>query len=67
MDMEQIIATLAQHSERLDNLEEYQEKQNGSLQRLEAKVDKIYAWLIGVLGSVIASLILLSANLYLGR
>jgi len=54
---------IAKHSERLNKLEEWQAKQNGSLQRLEAKVDGIYTWLIGLMGGVIASLIMLTINL----
>lgn len=54
---------IAKHDERLNKLEEWQAKQNGSLQRLEAKVDGIYTWLIGLMGGVIASLIMLTINL----
>jgi uncharacterized coiled-coil protein SlyX len=57
---------LGKHDERLKKLEEWQAKQNGSLQRLEAKVDGIYTWLIGLMGGVIASLIMLVLN-YVGR
>lgn len=58
---------IAKHSERISKLEEWQAKQNGSLQRLEAKMDKIQQWLIGLLGSVIASLILLLINISIGK
>ncbi|WP_235603225.1 hypothetical protein [Thermoanaerobacter sp. YS13] len=54
---------IAKHSERLNKLEEWQAKQNGSLQRLEGKIDGIYTWLIGLMGGVIASLIMLTINL----
>ena len=53
--------------ERVENLEAWQAKQNGSLQRMEAKMDKMQQWLIGLLGGVIASLILLLVNMSLGR
>lgn len=50
---------LGKHDERLKNLEEWQLKQNGSLQRLEKKIDGIYTWLIGLMGGVITSLLIL--------
>jgi len=53
------------HAERLDDLEEHQRKQNGSLQRVESKVEKMYQMVIGLMGGVIASLILLVVNLVL--
>lgn len=59
--------TVARHEERLEKVEEYQDKQNGSLQRLEAKMDNLNKWLIGLLGGVITSLILLLVNMSLGR
>jgi len=54
-------------STRIENLEGWQKRQNGSLQKIEEKMDKIYMWLIGLMGGVIASLILLLINLGLGR
>ncbi|WP_092487464.1 hypothetical protein [Desulfoscipio geothermicus] len=51
------------HAERLDDLEEYQRRQNGSLQRVEGKVERMYQMVIGLLGGVVASLILLVVNL----
>jgi hypothetical protein len=54
-------------STRVENLEGWQKRQNGSLQKIEEKMDKIYMWLIGLMGGVIASLILLLINLGLGR
>lgn len=51
------------HAERLDDLEEYRVKQNGSLQRVENKVDRMYQVVIGLLGGVVASLVLLAVNL----
>ena len=53
--------------ERVSSLEEWQAKQNGALQRLEAKVDNINKTLIGLMGGVITSLILLVINLALRR
>lgn len=54
-------------STRVENLEGWQKRQNGSLQKIEEKMDKIYMWLIGLMGGVIASLILLLVNMGLGR
>jgi hypothetical protein len=59
MEMEEIAINLTEHAERIRNLEAWQKKQNGSLQRIEGKVDKIYIWLIGLMGGVITSLFLL--------
>jgi len=54
---------LAKHEERINKLEEWQSKQNGSLLRLEQKVEGIYSWLIGLMGGMIVSLILLVINM----
>lgn len=51
------------HAERLDDLEEHKARQNGSLQRVEEKVEGMYKMVIGLLGGVVASLILLAVNL----
>lgn len=67
MDMEQIAATLARHEERIDALEQYQAKQNGSLQRLETKVDKLYSQQMALLGGMVTSLLILVFNLLRGR
>lgn len=45
----------------------HEEKQNGTLQRLEAKIESIQKWLIYLLGGVSTSLLLLVANLIIGR
>jgi hypothetical protein len=50
-----------------ENFKDWQKKQNSSLQRLEAKVDRIYFWLIGLMGGMITSLILLIISIYSGR
>lgn len=42
-----------------DTLKKYQEKQNSYMYRIEYKVDKIYTWLIGLMGTVITSLLIL--------
>lgn len=53
-------------SAKVENLERWQAKQNGSLQSIEGKMDKIYMWLIGLMGCMITSLILLLINMRLG-
>lgn len=67
MDLADEIMTLkieqGRHTERLADLEEYQKRQNGSLQRVEEKVEGMYKMVIGLLGGVVASLILLAVNL----
>jgi prefoldin subunit 5 len=71
VDMAERVAALevaqGRLEERVESLEAWQAKQNGSLQRLEEKMDKIQQWLIGLLGGVIASLVLLLVNMSLGR
>ena len=60
MDMEQRVGALevavARHEERLESLESYQKKQNGSIQRIESKIDKLYFWLFGICGGLILDL-----------
>jgi len=67
MDMIEIAERLAAAEHDLQALKDWQQKQNGSLQRLEAKMDGLQKWLIGLLGGVITSLILLLVNMSLGR
>jgi hypothetical protein len=57
----------ARIEERVDDLEEYRKKQNGTLQRLEEKIDRFTWWLVLTLGGVTTSLILLVINTKLGR
>ncbi len=66
MDMQDIVAELARHGERLDALEDYQHRQNGSLQRLEDKVDRLYSQQLALLGGVVTSLVILVLNLLKG-
>ena len=65
---------IARLEERVDNLENWQDKQNGSLLRLEEKLNdfnkeisndikSLHLWLIGLLGSTIVTLIALILNL----
>jgi len=57
--LNQLEITVGRHNERLGNLEMWQDKQNGCLQRLEHKIDNLNKWLIALLGGVITSLLLL--------
>ena len=43
--------------ESIDNLEGWQKKQNGSLQRLEAKVERLQYWIMGVMATSIFTLV----------
>ena len=43
--------------------ERWNERQNGRLDKVDCKLDKIQMWLIGVLGSMVVSLCLLVLNL----
>jgi hypothetical protein len=51
--------TVGRHEERLEKVEEYQDRQNGSLQRIEAKIDRFTWWLVLTLGGVVTSLIII--------
>lgn len=68
--MEQIATALAEHGESIKNLQGWQKRQNGSLLKIEEKIDRmdekfnerfnsLYFWLVGLMGGVIASLFLL--------
>jgi len=46
---------------RIHNLEGWQEKQNGTLVRLEGKIDRIVWWLLGEL----AALLIMAAGIWL--
>lgn len=49
-----------------DQFIKHEEKQNGHMLRIEAKVDRIYMWLIGLMGGVITALILLIVSMAKG-
>lgn len=68
--MEQIVEMLGRHEERISNLEKWQEKQNGSIQKMEDKMQSLDEkieerfnrtnnLLLTLLGGVCTSLILL--------
>lgn len=58
----QLEIAVAKHEERLINLEGWQAKQNGSLQRIEGKIDNLISLFmkaaIGLLGSVFVGILL---------
>jgi len=43
----------------MENIKDWQKKQNGCLQGMENKLNKIYFWIMTVLGGVSVSLVLL--------
>lgn len=59
----ELVATVAEHGARLDNLETWQKKQNGTLCRVEGKIDRLVLWMltaaVGTVGTLIVGLILL--------
>ncbi|MGE5552815.1 MAG: hypothetical protein ACM3XZ_02690 [Betaproteobacteria bacterium] len=54
---------LAMVKTKVENLEEYRDRQNGALQRLTDQVDEIRRWLTSLLGGMVVSLVLLVVNL----
>jgi hypothetical protein len=54
--MEKIIEKLSNHESRLESLEDYQKEQNGTMNRINKKLDKLI-WAIG--GGMFAILLLL--------
>jgi len=64
--MEQI-EILARHDERISDLEEWRTKQNGTIQKLYDKIDKLYMQQMTILGGIVVSIVLLCANILLGR
>jgi len=58
---------MARHEERIGQIEDCINKQNGRLERIEEKLDRLYLWMIGVLGGVVASLVLLVVNMGVRR
>jgi hypothetical protein len=51
------------HDVRLDNLEDYQKKQNGAIQKLADQYESLRSWLIAVLTAVILNLGIMVLNL----
>jgi len=67
VDHETLVGEVSDLRARVKNLEGWQEKQNGSIQMVEKRVNQIYFWIIGLMGGVVASLILLLVNISIGR
>ncbi len=63
MDHDALIGEVSSLKARVESLESWQVKQNGSLQRLEAKIDGVNKLLLTLLGGVCTSFILLIVNL----
>ncbi len=51
------------HDVRIDNLEDYQKKQNGAIQKLADQYESLRSWLIAVLTAVILNLGIMVLNL----
>lgn len=49
MQTEEIAAALAEHGRDIANLVGWQKSQNGSIHRVEAKVDSLKTWMMGAL------------------
>jgi len=67
MKMEDIVITVTRHDEQISSLKKWQKKQNGSLQVIDEKLNRFYFWLIGLMGGMITSLVLLIANILILR
>ncbi|MEW6045016.1 MAG: hypothetical protein AB1609_00805 [Bacillota bacterium] len=59
MEQDAIVQTLAEHGARIVNLEGWQKVQNGSLQRIEDRVNKLYLATIALLATVVGSMAVL--------
>lgn len=57
MSLEDMAVELGRHGERINSLEEHRERQNGCLQRIEAKLDRFTWWLVLTLGGAVTSLV----------
>ena len=74
MEHDELCERVCELSVKVENLEMWQGKQNGSLksmdgriEKMDSKIDAVKTWLIGVMGGVIVSLLLLIVNLFIGR
>lgn len=52
---------------RLTTLENWKDASESRLIRMEQKLDDGHRWLVGIMGALIVSLVLLAVNLVLGR
>jgi len=66
-EMAELAVTVGRHDERIEALERWQKDQNDRLARIEEKLDRFHYWLVGTLGGIIVSLILLVINLVTGK
>lgn len=61
-----LAVSVARLDERVESLEAWQNKQNGTLQRLESKVDRLILWMlaasVGAMGSLSVGLLLYFAG-----
>lgn len=64
MEMEEIVRTLASHSSRLDNLERWQESQNGSIHKVRDEVNEIRKWIMGATLGVALNLLGITATAF---
>lgn len=64
---EDIALTVARHDERIENLEEYQKKQNGAIQRLADQYESLQKWLIAVLTTAVLNLGMMILNMLKGK
>jgi len=62
MDSIELVERVAAVETKVENLETWQGKQNGTLQRLESKVDKLLMFIVGLLGGVTVNLIITIAR-----
>lgn len=57
MEQDEITQALGNHEGRLTNLEGWQKVQNGTLQRIEDRINKLYLVAIGLLCTVVGSMV----------
>jgi hypothetical protein len=70
MEVEHVCAKaeqLGQHEQAIRNFTDWQNKQNGTLQRMGERIDKVFDNQRSILGGIVVACILLALNLILGR
>lgn len=67
MEMSEIIELVLRHDEAIKNLVGWQKEQNGAIKRILQKQEQIYFWLIGLMGGMVSTMILLLINISLVR
>jgi len=63
LDMIEVVERIACVEADIENLKEWQSKQNGTLQRLDAKVENLYRIAIGTLVTVLGTLLAAIGNM----